>query len=134
MANVTRIKFHADNIGMASSSLCLIHCLITPFIFIAQTCTASCCADCPNWWKSIDFFFLLISFFAAYYAAKNTSKNWVKISFYFLFSLLTLLVVIQHTPYLSLSVYLNYFVAFLLFSLHIYNKRWCKCSTRCCKG
>ena len=37
--------------------LCLVHCIATPFIFITQACTASCCAESPIWWQSIDYVF-----------------------------------------------------------------------------
>ena len=131
----TTIKnnFSADNIGMASSSLCLIHCIITPFVFIVQACTKSCCADSPLWWKAIDFLFLIISFVAVYFAAKSSSKLWIRIAFYILLSTLSFLVVNHHAGIARLPVQLLYVSAFLLFALHLYNKKCCQRSTTCCK-
>lgn len=122
----------ADNIGMASSSLCLVHCMITPFVFIAQACTLSCCAESPSWWKAIDFLFLAISFIAVFFAAKSTSKQWVKIAFYILFVLLSFFILNEHIGNLQLTRLLLYIPAFLLFALHLYNKKYCNCSGNNC--
>ncbi len=132
--NTTLIKksFSSDNIGMASSSLCLVHCIITPFIFIAQACTVSCCADSPTWWRAIDFIFLVISFAAVYFAAKNTSKKWVKVAFYVLFTFLSIFILNEHAGSLHLPRILLYAPAFLLFALHLYNKKYCQCKDECC--
>ena len=132
--NATAIKnnFSADNIGMASTSLCLVHCMITPFIFIAQACTASCCADSPVWWRTIDFVFLIISFAAVYFAAKNSSKAWVKVTFYVLFGLLSFFIINEHFGDLELHRLFLYTPAFLLFVLHLYNKKYCQCEDNCC--
>ena len=130
--SVIKYNFSADNIGMASSSLCLVHCIITPFIFIAQACTVSCCANSPVWWKSIDFIFLVISFAAVYFAAKNSSKQWVKVVFYVLFGLLSFFIINEHAGNIQLSRLFLYIPAFLLFALHLYNKRYCQCADSCC--
>lgn len=125
--------FYADNIGMASSSLCLVHCMITPFIFIAHACTTKCCGESPFWWKAIDFLFLVISFIAVYFAAKNSSKRWVRITFYILFGALSFLTMNHHREIFKLPLQLNYASAFLLCSLHLYNKKYCKRSNHCCQ-
>ena len=49
------LKINSDIIGASASTLCTIHCLATPFIFFASTCTQSCCASAPSWWVWIDF-------------------------------------------------------------------------------
>ena len=51
-----------DKIGVISSTLCMIHCIITPFIFLAKACSISCCSDGPVLWQIIDYLFLGISF------------------------------------------------------------------------
>jgi|GEM_PF-3179353 len=55
--NKTIRILNADFIGAMSSGLCLMHCLATPFLFIAKACTATCCADTPSWWQLIDYLF-----------------------------------------------------------------------------
>lgn len=126
--------FAADNIGMASSTLCLIHCMITPFVFIAQACTASCCATAPVWWKTIDFVFLVISFIAVYYSAKTTSKNWMRFALYLSFLVLSGLIINDHLMILEVTKIPLYFAAGLLAGLHFYNRRFCKCSSGCCES
>ena len=70
-----------DNVGIVASSLCMIHCLGTPFLFIAKACSTSCCSEAPIWWQLIDYLFLIISFVAIYFATKNTNHYWIKIAF-----------------------------------------------------
>ncbi len=132
MNTILKTNFSADNVGMASSSICLVHCIATPFVFIAQACTVSCCAESPMWWKAIDFLFLIVSFVAVYFAAKNSSKRWVKIAFYLLFISLGFFIINEHAGNMQLSRLLLYIPAFLLFSLHLYNKKYCKCADDCC--
>ena len=74
------ILIKPDAIGSLASTLCLIHCIATPFIFISQACTMSCCADAPIWWQSIDYIFLIISFFAIYRSTKTSTKLEIKIA------------------------------------------------------
>ena len=54
-------SYSLDNIGIIASSLCMIHCIGTPFLFIAKACSVSCCSDVPIWWQLIDYFFLIKS-------------------------------------------------------------------------
>lgn len=129
---MNKMKITADNIGMASTSLCLVHCLLTPFIFIAQACAADCCAESPVWWRAVDFLFLVISFAAVYFAAKSSSKRWVKVAFYVLFALLCFFIVNEHAGSLQLHRIFLYTPAFLLFALHLYNKKYCRCENECC--
>ncbi|NOU59916.1 MerC domain-containing protein [Marinifilum caeruleilacunae] len=116
---------------MASTTLCLVHCILTPFIFIAQACAASCCAESPVWWRVIDFLFLVISFIAVYFAAKNSSKRWVKIALYVLFAFLSFFIINEHAGSLQLNRIFLYTPAFLLFALHLYNKKYCQCQDEC---
>ena len=59
-----------DSIGIIAFTLCGIHCISTPFLFIAKACTATCCSDAPSWCLLIDYFFLLISFLAIFFISK----------------------------------------------------------------
>lgn len=131
--NITNNKYlSADNIGMASSTLCLIHCILTPFIFIAHACAASCCAAAPGWWKAIDLLFLIVSFIAVYYSARTTSKKWLKVAFYGVFTLFSLLLLNEYVPFINVSRYAMYITAGLLAGLHFYNRRYCNCSDENC--
>ena len=71
-----RLKINSDLIGASASTLCTIHCLATPFLFLASTCSKSCCSGAPSWWLWLDYGFLIISFFAVYSSTKSTAKLW----------------------------------------------------------
>ena len=51
-----------DTLGALASSLCIVHCLATPMIFIAHSCAIGGCEAAPSWWKNLDYLFLTISF------------------------------------------------------------------------
>jgi len=127
------IKQKSDILGTFASSLCLVHCIATPFIFIAQTCSATCCETAPVWWQFIDYMFLVISLFAILWSTKNTNINWIKPLLWL--SWLTLLIVILNEKFgwFSLANFAIYIPAFSLIILHLYNRKHCKCNIdKCC--
>ncbi|WP_062058921.1 MerC domain-containing protein [Aquimarina longa] len=127
------IKQKSDIIGTLSSSLCLIHCIATPFLFIAQTGSATCCDAPPTWWKFMDYFFLTISYFAIYWSTKTTTLNWVKPLLWLSWFALLLVIMNEKLELLPLSEAIIYVPAFALMILHLYNKKHCNCSTdKCC--
>ena len=125
-------SFSLDNVGIMAGSLCMIHCIGTPFLFIAKACSVSCCSDAPLWWQLIDYFFLIISFVAIYFITKKTIPNWVKISFWI--SWLTLLLTILNHTFTIVEVpkYFIYIPASAIIILHFYNIRFCKCEEDSC--
>ena len=42
---MTSINLKQDYIGAVASALCLLHCIATPFLFVAKACSAACCID-----------------------------------------------------------------------------------------
>ena len=64
-----------DTIGAIASTLCVIHCLLTPVLFAVQSYTAVHSEAAPIWWKNLDFIFISISFFAINRSTKNSSKK-----------------------------------------------------------
>ena len=124
-----------DLIGASASFLCMIHCVATPFIFIASACSKSCCSSSsvPAWWIFIDFFFLLISFTAIYRTVKMTSLHWIKFALWGSWASLFLSIIIEQYDIYHNIDYLKYFSAFLIIFFHFYNIKYCKChSDRCC--
>jgi hypothetical protein len=65
------LKINPDMIGYTSAALCTVHCFATPFIFITQACSKTCCAETPLYWQAIDYLFLAISFSAVFFAVKK---------------------------------------------------------------
>lgn len=118
----------SDFIGAIASVLCVIHCALTPFLFAAQAAISSSCKDIgPLWWKLIDFFFLIITFFAIYYTTKSTQLKWLPFVLYSLWSLLALLLVIKFYNLFDVPHSIMYVLAIGLSSLHIYNRHYCLC-------
>jgi multidrug transporter EmrE-like cation transporter len=122
-----------DKVGIIASTLCIIHCIATPFLFLAKSCSASCCEASPKWWSALDFLFLLISFFAIYQSSKNSTKNWVKYAMWTSWAVLLAALLNQKIHPFSLFEYAIYFPALMLVALHIYNLKHCQCKTdNCC--
>ncbi|MCH2046243.1 MAG: MerC domain-containing protein [Saprospiraceae bacterium] len=127
------ITKQSDNVGALASGLCLIHCLATPFIFVAQSCSASCCADAPLWWSFIDYFFIVISFFAVMDSAKKTSKNWMTYGLWTSWTLLVLFTLSERMSWFPLPKTVIYIPAMTLIVLHLWNRKYCTCKdTKCC--
>ncbi len=122
----------SDIFGALASTLCLIHCLITPLIFVAQTCSLTCCASAPAWWRVIDLAFLIISFFAIYASTNSTTKNWLKISFWVSWVSLFMLIINENFHFITLAHESIYVPSLALILLHFYNKKYCTCSSNSC--
>jgi len=122
------INSKSDIFGLVASSLCMVHCLATPFLFAAQAAVGATCSDIgPLWWKMIDFFFLVITFFAIVYTVKSTLLKWMPLVLYVLWTVLAILVVnkffhIVHVPHTII-----YIPAIALSLLHLYNWNYCRC-------
>ena len=127
------IKQKPDVLGTLASTLCLLHCIATPFFFIAQTCSATCCDVTPIWWQIIDYIFLTISFFAIYWSTKTTTINWIKPALWLSWFALLVVIFNEKIELFLLPKFAIYFPAFALMILHLFNKKYCKCrNDKCC--
>ena len=125
-------KKKSDTLGALSSSLCLIHCIVTPFIFIVQSCSVTCCSSTPNWWQFIDYFFLVISFFSIYHATKTTTSKWIKPSLWISWVFLFIIIVNEKLVWFPLNKNFIYVPALTLIVLHLYNQKYYQCNTAKC--
>ena len=124
-----------DNLGALASGLCLIHCIATPFVFIVQSCSLTCCEKAPSWWSSIDYLFVIISFFAIYRSTKTTTRYWIKPALWFTWTLLLFVILNEKYAWLNLHENAIYFPALLLIGLHLFNRKYCQCdTTKCCSN
>lgn len=119
-------------IGAVASGLCLIHCLATPFLFIAKACTDVCCADTPVWWQAVDYVFLVISFIAIYFASKSSTTEWVEIALWSSWCLLMLAVLDESFQMGLFPESFIYAPALSIVGLHLYNQKYCKCTEDSC--
>ena len=129
---MSSIFLKPDTIGSLASSLCLIHCIVTPFIFITQACTNSCCADAPIWWQSIDYIFLIISFFAIYRSTQTSTKLEIKIALWLTWIVFFILILNKQIQIFYISNNFTYASGILLAILHLYNLKYCQCSDKDC--
>ena len=130
IANTT---YKSDVLGAVASGLCAVHCLATPLLFAVQSCSAkSCCDSSPFWWSSIDYFFIVITFFAVYQSSKNTSKPSMKYILFSTWTILSLIVINEKIGFLDLSEWWKYLAAGVMIALHLYNLKFCKCSGDSC--
>jgi len=122
-----------DTYGAIASSLCIIHCLVTPLLFIAHTSAIGNQETSPIWWNNLSYIFLIISFFAVARSARNTSKFYMKPILWLSWSALFLLVINEKIQLTPLPEIITYIAALSLSVVHLYNLKYCQCtSTKCC--
>ena len=131
---MNKIVASYDNVGIIASILCAIHCIATPFLFIAKACSASaCCADTPIWWQLIDYLFLGVSFLAIFFISKNLTIKWLKLSFWASWIVLLITILNHSINILDLPKNFIYLPSLAIIILHFYNLRFCKCQDeKCC--
>ena len=128
----TKSIINSDLIGASASTLCTIHCLATPFLFVATACTQSCCSSAPTWWIWLDYAFLFISLYAVYRSTKLISKFWIKTSLWFSWIALFIFIFIEQNTLLNLSDLFKYSAAVSLASIHVYNLKYNRCKSEKC--
>lgn len=128
--NISTLK--ADKLGIAASVLCLIHCIGTPFLFLATSNLTSCCEAFSFWYSALDFIFLLISFLAIYKSIKNSSIAWIKYAMWASWTFLLAVLINEKIQLLSVVESIIYFPAMMLIFFHIYNLKYCQCKTETC--
>ncbi|MDW7693975.1 MerC domain-containing protein [Flammeovirgaceae bacterium SG7u.111] len=129
--NISQNK--SDFLGTIASSICLVHCLATPFIFVAEASMHHHHhGDSPFWWQMIDLAFLIISFAAVYWSAKNSSRKWMKSALYASWIALAFILVNEKLALFHLMEELIYLPAIGLIGLHLYNRKYCQCADETC--
>lgn len=127
------IIYKPDSIGSIASILCLIHCVATPFIFITQACTMSCCAGAPTWWQSIDYIFVVISFFAILRSTQTSSNKIIKIALWITWFLFFISIMNKAIQLFYINQNITYSAGITLALLHLYNLKYCQCDNeKCC--
>ena len=121
-----------DTIGALASSLCVIHCLMTPLLFAVQSYSSVHLNTAPLWWKNLDFLFLTISVFAVYRSTKNSTNTKVKYALWLSWTLLFLLIVNEKTAWKDLAEVTTYIAALVLAIFHIYNLNYCQYNSDIC--
>ncbi|MDA7708143.1 MerC domain-containing protein [Flavobacteriaceae bacterium] len=124
-----------DTIGAIVSTLCVVHCLLTPLLFVAQSYTATHSHEAPFWWKNLDYLFILISIIAVYESTKKSTNKLIKAGLWMSWIILFLLILNEKLVWIEFNEIITYAVALTLSMLHIYNLNYCQCKTEnCCNN
>ena len=126
------ITLNSDHVGILSSCLCLTHCILTPLFFLYQVEISSITNGGNFFWYSLNYFFLLISFFAVGRSIKNSSKKSIKILMLISWFFLSGLILNEQLELFTVPEFFSYSSAILLCSLHIYNLNFCRCEDENC--
>jgi len=125
--NTLQTRKNSDTLGMIASALCLAHCLLTPFIFVAQTGAIVLQDIHPGWWKSLDIIFLGLSLIAIRKSAKLTSKMYMKYAFWICWILLFAVIINEKLSIFPIPEEITYIISLSLVGLHFYNLKYCQC-------
>ncbi len=120
-----------DSLGIIAGSLCMLHCMATPFLFVLMAGLSGTEAA-AGWWISFNYFFLLIAFFAVYRSVKTTSRSFMKPLFLISWVALAFVMINEQFVWLELAELFSYLMALLLIALHLYNRKYCRCSSYSC--
>ena len=121
---------NSDFIGAIAGILCIIHCIITPLLFLVNAELAT--KQTLSVLQFIGYVFLVVSFFAVYRSALNTTNNVVKVLFFFFWCSLLFLVLNESFGAYHISETFTFISAFSLSALHIYNLKYCQCKDENC--
>ncbi len=123
------LKHTGDKIGIVGSVLCLIHCLIAPFIALTGTALAGHWHGGHGLWN-LDYIFVIVNGFAVYYATRQVAVKYVKWLLWFAFTVFSVSLLLESE--MEVFHWISYAGSFLLIAghiLNIYTARACKQAT-----
>jgi len=132
MLKAINLSTRSDLLGSVASTLCLIHCLATPFLFAAHAGHVHGHHEHPAWWGALDIMFIAISCAAVYWSARNSSRRWMKYALWISWVLLAFVILNEKFGWIHLVEEAIYFPSLLLVGFHLYNRKYCKCSNDDC--
>lgn len=112
---------NADLIGLTSSFLCIVHCLVFPVLVALSYFTVS--TEVFEHWHALDYIFIGLSFFAVRFAVSRTSKSTMRIAFWATFLIFSAaLLAHEMFPWMLL---VSLAASLVLMVLHLINHRTC---------
>ena len=125
---------NSDYVGSCASLLCMLHCMVSPILFMSQTQTVNISLEIPFLWQSVNYIFLFISMIAVYFSIKNSTKLFVKILLATSWLSLSFLIINEGLEGFHFPEIFTYVSASLLSFFHIYNLKYCTCNEddECC--
>ena len=123
---------NSDNLGILSSSLCLIHCFITPFIYMSFTSLFNQNDFLYSSWKGINIIFIVFSLIAVNRSTKKTTSKIIKPIFWFSWCFLFFVLFNEEVKFIELPELVSYLSALNLAGVHVYNLKFCGCKDENC--
>ncbi|MCS6820781.1 MAG: MerC domain-containing protein [Microscillaceae bacterium] len=117
-----KIKINADYLGISSSVLCLVHCLVVPFLWISKNIYTHNHASLLGSWEYWiwDYIFGALAFWAVYHTAWHTPWKRIKVALIISYSVFVVGLIV-HEPH-----EIMYAGSFLLIATHLTNLYFCR--------
>ena len=126
MKNIKYFTNNSDFFGVMTCSLCLIHCISTPLIFISLSSLTTELSSSYSLWRNFDYVFILISFFMVYFSTQKTTVKAMRYLFWLSWIALFAIIINEKIVVFQFSEYMTYLAAIVLSILHLYNLKYCK--------
>ena len=123
---------NSDNLGILSSTLCFIHCFITPFIYMSFASLFNQNEFLSFSWKGINIIFIVFSLIAVNRSTKNTTSKIIKPVFWFSWGFLFFVLFNEEVKFFELPELVSYLSALNLAGIHVYNLKFCGCKDENC--
>ncbi|WP_299895587.1 MerC domain-containing protein [uncultured Aquimarina sp.] len=122
MYRIEKINY-SDWLGVTTSSLCAVHCTLTPLFFATRPIlenTLNKHGHGAGFWALLDYLFLGLSLIAVWYSARHTSNSIVKWIFWSAWSIFTI-GLLSELFHISYGKWLMYVGSFMLIGMHLLN-------------
>ncbi|SOE23084.1 MerC mercury resistance protein [Spirosomataceae bacterium TFI 002] len=106
----------SNYLGIASATLCVVHCILTPFLIVLVIKY--------EWWANLSYLFLLVSFTAAWEATKSKPPRHIFLLVWIGFAILSFCIILEDT--FEFAELLSYFASLVLVLGHILNIKHCR--------
>ena len=123
---------NSDNLGILFSTLCFIHCLITPFFYMTFAGLFIQNELISFSWKGINLIFIILSLFAVNRSTKKTTSKIIKPIFWFSWIFLFFVLFNEEVKFIELPELVSYLSALNLAGIHVYNLKFCGCKDENC--
>lgn len=106
---------YSDMLGIISSVLCLIHCMVFPLIFIWYR------ASSVDSGHLLDYFFVFFAGIAVYFSSKKNTRTFIKAGLWFSYITFTVSLLLHET--FVFAFYTSFIASVALVFLHAFNFR-----------
>ena len=121
-----------DKLGILSSILCLIHCFVTPFIYVSFAALFTQNEFLSFSWKGINLIFIIFSLVAVNRSTKKTTSQIIKPIFWLSWVFLFFVLLNEEVKFIELPELASYISALSLAGVHTYNLNFCGCKDENC--